>query len=84
MREFPEIGVAIDHSLVRTLRHVLLIVYMSMSQKIALASVYQQGIGCLLYTSLASCIEFAVTISTGSTFTETVVALPIYLSLIHI
>ena len=45
MREFPEMGVAIDHSLVRTLRHVLFIVYMSMSQKIALASVYQQGIG---------------------------------------
>ena len=45
MREFPEMGVSIDHSLVRTLRHIFLIVYMSMSQKIALASVYQQGIG---------------------------------------
>ena len=43
MREFPEMGVSVDHRLVWSLRHVLFIVYMSMSQKIALASVYEQG-----------------------------------------
>ena len=35
----------VDHAVVWSLRHVLLIIYVTMSQEIALAVIYQQSIG---------------------------------------
>ena len=54
---------------------------MGICQDIGIGTMLAEYVQNLVYTSpfLASGIEFAVTISTGSTFTETVVALPIYL-----
>ncbi len=54
---------------------------MGICQDIGIGTMLAEYVQNLIYTSpfLASGIEFAVTISTGSTFTETVVALPIYL-----
>lgn len=54
---------------------------MGICQDIGIGTMLAEYVQNLIYTSpfLASCIEFAVTISTGSTFTETVVALTIYL-----
>ena len=53
---------------------------MGICQDIGIGTMLAKNVQNLVYTSpfLASGIEFAVTISTGSTFTETVVALPIH------
>ncbi len=64
MRQFPEMRMTVDDAVVRSLWHVLLIIYMSVGQEIALAVIHQQGVGFHNREIEQHLIDFCITVAT--------------------
>ena len=55
---------AVDDGIIRSLRHILLIIYMSVGQQVSLAVIHEQGVGFHDREIEQHLIDFCITVAT--------------------